>query len=147
MIAPGASIFECESRISDTSTQGMRTVDVEQGAGMWESSRPRSIRSHVNSTAGIAILLPLLVFNAVRSGASVPNQFYNTPTYSTGGTPAALATGDFNRDGKTDVVVLNGNGVLSFVQGDGKGGFAAPRIIATLPGVSSNVTLLAADFT
>jgi hypothetical protein len=113
---------------------------------MCVSSRPRSIRSHVNSTAGIAILLPLLVFSAVRSGASVANQFYNTPTYSTGGTPAALATGDFNRDGKTDVVVLNGNGVVSFMQGDGRGGFAAPKTIATLLGVASNPTLLAADF-
>ena len=125
----------------------MQTAGVEQGDSMCVSSnRSRSIRSYVRSTAGIAILLLLLVFNSFRSNASVANQFYNTPTYNSGGTPVALATGDFNRDGKTDVVVLNGNGVLSFVQGDGKGGFAPPKTIATLPGVASNPTLLPADF-
>ncbi len=110
------------------------------------SIRSGSVSSCANSTAGIAILLTLSVLSAPRGNASVANQFYNSPTYSTGGTPVALATGDFNRDGKADVVVLNGNGILSFMPGNGKGGFAAPKTIATLPGVSSNVTLLAADF-
>ena len=60
----------------------------------------------------------------------------------------ALATGDFNRDGRADVAVLNDNGMLSVLLGNGKSGFGAPKPIATLAASSSGgiPQLVAADF-
>ncbi len=73
------------------------------------------------------------------SRASAASQFINLPTFASGGTPVALGAGDFNRDGKADVAVLNNNGasrVLTVLLGDGKGGFAAPAQVGTLPAPS-----------
>lgn len=108
----------------------------------------RGERSQRCYTANFLILFSLLIVDPPRIGASSATQFINLPPYPSGGTPIALATGDFNRDGKADVVVLNGNGVLSFLAGDGRGGFSPPATISTLPSPSSSVTprLLTADF-
>ncbi len=54
----------------------------------------------------------------------VSNLLSARTTYATGSAPQGIATGDFNRDGKQDVVVTNSNAnnlMLSF--GDGMGGF------------------------
>lgn len=108
----------------------------------------RGERPHLFLTAIFAILLCLFITDSRRCGASIVNQFINLPSYPSGGTPVALATGDFNGDGKFDVVVLNGNGFLSFLAGDGRGGFYLPATISTLPVPSSGVTprLVAGDF-
>ncbi len=46
--------------------------------------------------------------------------------YPAGTNPDALASGDFNNDGKTDLVVGSQGGGLSLLLGNGNGGFAAP---------------------
>src|SRR5207247_9655531 len=47
-----------------------------------------------------------------------------TGTTDTGAVPVAVTTGDFNRDGKLDVVVVNGDAdSVTTVLGDGQGRF------------------------
>lgn len=62
--------------------------------------------------------------------ASVTDQFIRLITYASGGAPARTVSADSNRDGKTDIVALNTNGVLSFLPGTGTGAFGAPKTIA-----------------
>jgi hypothetical protein len=42
------------------------------------------------------------------------------------GAPYSVATGDFNRDGKQDLAVINNGGFASILLGDGAGNFSAP---------------------
>src|SRR5437016_4673326 len=69
---------------------------------------------------------------ALASGAvaqSAPS--FAVSSYPTGGSALALAVGDWNRDGKPDVVTAQQpNGTLSILYGDGQGGFAAPVTIS-----------------
>jgi hypothetical protein len=81
---------------------------------------------------GAAILVMALA-GPPDSCASASNEFIRLTTSASGGTPIGLVSADFNRDGKADVVAVNSNGVLSILLGNGTGGFAAPRKIATLP--------------
>src|SRR6266496_2780024 len=78
----------------------------------------------------VAAILTLSLLWSTESRASVTNQFIRLTTYPSGGTPARIVSGDFNRDGKMDVVALNSNGVLSLLPGSGNGAFAAPKTIA-----------------
>ena len=95
------------------------------------------------STAAILVLLLLLVS---RCQATPSNQFLRLTTYPTGGVPTTMVAADFNRDGKADLVVLNSNGVLSFVEGTGAGAFNVPKTIATLPSSSASALMTAGDF-
>jgi hypothetical protein len=52
--------------------------------------------------------------------------FSAATNYPTANLPVLVATGDFNGDGKTDFVVADTGGMISFYYGDGHGGFAAP---------------------
>jgi hypothetical protein len=72
-------------------------------------------------------------------------------TFHTGRLPKAVAVGDFNKDGKPDVVTANGistQGNLSILLGDGAGGLASPIAVQQTPvGVSaSNNGVVVADF-
>ncbi len=78
--------------------------------------------------------------------ATVANQFNNLVTYPSGGSPSQTVAADFNRDGKADAVVLNSNGVLSFLAGTGTGAFKAAKTIATLPSSSGGAPIAAGDF-
>ena len=97
--------------------------------------------------AAFAILF-LFVLCTSESLATDSNQFIKLAFYPSGGTPIRMVTADFNRDGKEDIVVLNSNDVLSSLLGNGKGGFAAPRTIATLPASSAAfpTLMVAGDF-
>jgi hypothetical protein len=73
-----------------------------------------------------------------------------TPSFASGGEflvgpyPQAVVTGDFNNDGKVDVVTTNhGDGTVSVLPGDGLGGFGAARQSAAGADPS---TVAAADF-
>jgi len=64
--------------------------------------------------------------------------------YATGKAPAALATGDFNRDGNMDIVVANsGEASLSLLLGNGDGTF---KSAGTIPVGSPPVSVASADF-
>src|SRR5262249_33651339 len=52
-----------------------------------------------------------------------------TPPSATGNTPYGLAVGDFNGDGKLDVVTANGSD-LSIILGKGDGTFQPPQSLA-----------------
>src|SRR3954469_17781836 len=80
-----------------------------------------------------ASLVIALLLASPHCSATAANQFNKLATYPSGGSPAQSVAADFNRDGKADVVVLNGNGILSFLAGTGTGPFKAAKTIATLP--------------
>lgn len=46
--------------------------------------------------------------------------------YAAGASPEALVAGDFNKDGKTDLIVGNAGAGLSLLLGNGSGGFGSP---------------------
>jgi len=62
---------------------------------------------------------------------------------STGGVPNAIATADFNGDGKLDLAVVNQNGTVSVLLGVGDGTFQTPVNYATGTGP---VALVTGDF-
>jgi hypothetical protein len=48
-------------------------------------------------------------------------------TYTVGGAPTSVALGDFNRDGKLDIVTANSNSTMSVLLNNGNGAFGAPQ--------------------
>jgi Chitobiase/beta-hexosaminidase C-terminal domain/FG-GAP-like repeat/Bacterial Ig-like domain (group 3) len=59
------------------------------------------------------------------------------------GTPFYFATGDFNRDGKTDLAVAENNGTIAILLGNGDGTFAASGSVNS---ASSGSPIAVADF-
>jgi len=76
----------------------------------------------------------------------LPLQFDQGTSYQTGGTkPIDVAVGDFNHDGKLDLVVVNQDqDTVAVMLGNGNGTFAAPVIYNLPPGVPMQVAV--ADF-
>ncbi len=76
--------------------------------------------------------------------------FSTAATYTTGSgsSPTAIAVGDFNNDGVSDLAVADsGNGVLALLKGNGSGGFAAPVTFAVGLSAASNPDyVVAGDF-
>ena len=102
-------------------------------------------RSRQSRPALAAVVIALLIA-APHCSATVANQFNNLVTYPSGGSPNQIVTGDFNGDGKADVVVLNNNGKLSFLEGTGTGAFKAAKTMATLPSSSAGAPVATGDF-
>jgi len=71
--------------------------------------------------------------------------FRSALNFAAGTTPAYLALGDFNRDGKTDVAVVNDTsaGTMSLLIGDGNGSLQTPISFGVGPNPSF---IVAADF-
>jgi hypothetical protein len=65
------------------------------------------------------------------NGTSVDSPFYpSEKSFSLGATPDFLEAGDFNADGKKDVLALaKGDNRLQLLWGDGRGNFSAPTTI------------------
>ena len=69
--------------------------------------------------------------------------FPTNPKASIQAKPAAVATGDFNRDGKLDAVTANsGSDEVALLRGKGNGLFAAPAVFRV---GKTPVALVAAD--
>jgi hypothetical protein len=66
--------------------------------------------------------------------------FAATQTYTVGGSPTSLAVGDFNRDGKLDIVTANSNGTVSLLLNTGAGAFG-PASSYTLGGPANSVAV------
>ncbi|WP_263360035.1 FG-GAP-like repeat-containing protein [Acidicapsa ligni] len=79
---------------------------------------------------------------AAQTPTATPNfgGFYAAPVVSAGSTESAtIVTGDFNKDGKPDLVTVNSSGQLEILLNNGSGGFETPSIIAApkLSGINS----------
>ncbi len=63
---------------------------------------------------------------------------YQKTNFVTGTNPYDVASGDFNQDGKTDLVTANkGSNGISILIGDGNGGFSSPADLVTGTGPQS----------
>ncbi|MCP9496174.1 MAG: FG-GAP-like repeat-containing protein [Pyrinomonadaceae bacterium MAG19_C2-C3] len=78
----------------------------------------------IESTNNIAVLL------GNGTGGFNAATFFPSGGTTLNGTPKSIAVGDFNTNGKVDLVVANGTNA-SVLEGDGAGGFAAPTTFAT----------------
>jgi hypothetical protein len=95
----------------------------------------------VSMTYGFSNITPGYVAVLIGDGSG---GFGAPANFAVGGTPASVATGDFNGDGKLDLAVANSLvGTLSVLLGDGAGAFAAAPDVAIdgRPGA-----VVAADF-
>jgi FG-GAP-like repeat/FG-GAP repeat len=84
---------------------------------------------HLTRLVNVAILLGTLTA-PTRAG------FITAPTFPAGDSPAAVAIGDFNRDGILDLVVANPDstsGTVSILLGNGDGTFQDPKAYAAGP--------------
>src|SRR5579864_7981784 len=97
----------------------------------------------------VRLFLFAVIATAIALGQSTrtpsnANTFYLGTAYPVGTNPQAVAVGDFNGDGKMDIVTGNdGNDSISILLGKGNGTFSSPRYFLTDSFPTSIVT---ADF-
>ena len=113
------------------------------------SPRRRIARKESNLAdwGGVSVLglLAILILGLCGSAhSSVVNRFVRFSNYATGGSVVHSVAGDFNGDGKLDVVTSNSNGLITFLAGDGHGGFAAP--VTLLHPTSTASQIVVGDF-
>ncbi len=72
--------------------------------------------------------------------------FFSQSTVAVGGIALAIVTGDFNGDGRTDIVVQLQSGAFEFIANKGKGKFAAPVSIPTAAATQAGRLYGVADF-
>ena len=95
------------------------------GAKASLEATPRSAGRRVRAAAASVWALVLFCCPILGASASEP-LFLTAPTYPAGTSPASVAAGDFNGDGRRDLAVANylGNDV-SVLLGNGDGSFQA----------------------
>jgi hypothetical protein len=90
------------------------------------------------------IVYLLLPFSLSHSAGAATVAFKPTVTYQVGTAPQAVAFGDFNGDGKVDLVVSNsGDGSVSILLGNGDGTF---QPASNIPAGKNPVSIAVGDF-
>jgi hypothetical protein len=90
------------------------------------------------------IVYLLLPFSLSRSAGAATVAFKPAVTYQVGTAPQAVAFGDFNGDGKVDLVVSNsGDGSVSILLGNGDGTF---QLASNIPAGKNPVSIAVGDF-
>lgn len=110
---------------TSTSFQGTIEADPSTGVVRVTNAHPAglyvvSVKAFDNAGASAEKTFSL----TVRTSAACAPFYFAASTRAVGGAPQAVAVGDFNHDGKQDVVVANGmSSTASILLGDGLGGF------------------------
>src|SRR5436190_851014 len=105
---------------------------------------PRTSRLRVVFRALAALVLAAPVVVALQTPASASVSFGPKIDFVTGSGPYAVASADFDRDGRPDMAVANTNSdTVSVLLGDGMGGFGTKTDFATGSGPAS---VASADF-
>lgn len=89
--------------------------------------------TRITRVLGLTLVLALSILGSCsqKEPYDPPDLLYLFATYPVGKNPTAVATGDFNQDGATDIITTNiGNNTLSLLFGNGDGTF---RDQVTLP--------------
>ncbi|SFT84890.1 gliding motility-associated C-terminal domain-containing protein [Algoriphagus locisalis] len=121
-----ASITAYTSGANSTNFSGMLTVDPTTGVVSVTNAKPAgtyTVEVKATSLEGSSTTTFTLTVSDPESsdGCFRPNN-----DYVTGSAPNSVAIGDFNRDGKQDLVVANVNSnSISILLGNGAGGFGA----------------------
>ena len=85
--------------------------------------------------AGIAAMICAALASCGSEGGSGPSAQFGTPVVTAIGTPSipgSLVFGDFDRDGRIDIILRNGEGPLLLLRGNGDGTFRPVEQIAGL---------------
>src|SRR5436305_316410 len=102
--------------------------------------------SVVGGMVGAAVSMAALLVGPVASAAQASVGFSAPASYAPGVSTAQrdFAVGDFNRDGNVDAAIAGGaTGDISFLTGDGHGGFGAPVPVTS---GSSYLAVASGDF-
>jgi hypothetical protein len=99
-------------------------------------------------TANVTVVNPasgggtsnIATFEVVTNGYTVD---FSKMDFNSGATPQGIAVGDFNGDGKLDIVTANGNNTVSLLKGNGDGTFQTHVDFGVL---GNPVSIIAADF-
>ena len=108
------------------------------------SAVKRLATSSVVLGGSLSVTFSVLLLTALAPHAQAARFIPMPPVFASGGIPQQVVPADINRDGITDLITSNANGVISVLMGKGGGAFAVPATIATFAGGAPSI--VAADF-